>query len=130
MNKQGIIYLILSFLLSIPTLLYYGQQGYMGMVFFSTPYNFESSAFTMLLNICSLASTVMSIFAGFYANYWYYRQAREDIGIIRSNENLNPHDAKVLISRTGGTSWGRVVIAITVSAVLTLGFWLIMSYLY
>jgi hypothetical protein len=126
MKKEGIFFLIMSFILSIPTLIYYGQEGTIGTVLFTTSLNLKSSSFAAITNLCSVLSTLLSILAGFFANFMYYKQARKDIGEIRAACD-DETAARVKIKERGGTSWLGVLVCFTLSMMLTLAFWLIMS---
>lgn len=132
MTKLGIFFLLLSFLLDIPTLILYGQLGTLGQVFFTTDLNVKSEQFQGILQICSLGNLSMQIIAAAFANYWYYRKARKDISAIRSVFGEKEPDIKTKekIRCAGGTSWGGVIGAFAGYMILSLGFMLLMSYLF
>ena len=133
MNKTGALFLALSFLLMIPNLIYAGQSGAYGMVFFTMPFNLDSNAFVIIYNICSVISTVINVLAGVYANYWYYKRAREDILKIRSDcvdQQLPESEAVMRIQKTGGTSWATVICVIVGELVLSLGLMLLLAVIF
>lgn len=132
MTKQGFLFLLLTFLLNIPTLILYGQMGTLGQVFFTTSLNVKSTEFQTILDMCSLANLSLQIFAAVFANYWYYRKARKDITAIRASFGETEPDIKTKekIRGAGGTSWSAVIGAAAGELILTLGFLLVMSYLY
>ena len=131
MNKKGIIVLVLTFLLSLPSLLYYGQTGSMGgMVLFHTVIDVKSKEFIMATNACSLISMVLSIICGLYANYWYYTKARKEIEKIRADKTLDEKEAVSRIRARGGTSVPAVIGAIVAEMLLSLMFWLALSIVY
>lgn len=133
MNKKGVFFLIAAFILSIPSLLYYGQEGTMGMVLFDTSINFESTAVIALTNFTALISTVLNVVAGLYANYWYYQQARQEITKLRQTDMdaaLSEEEIKQKLHKSGGTSWAGVIVAFTASVLLALAFWLTLSIIF
>lgn len=130
MYKEGLLFMLLWFICFIPTLILYGQTGMSGMVLFHMPFSLESKAFLTVYNITQLVMSVGGIVAGFYANYWYYNKARRDITQIRSEESDDENEVRRRIVSTGGTSWAKVIVSLTVAAVLSLGFLLILSALF
>lgn len=129
MIKQGVLFLLASFLLNIPTLILYGQTGLLGQVYFTTSINLESNSFTALVNMCQMLSWVLSLVAALFGNYWYYTKARRDIVEIRSVDGEVESDEviKERIRSKGGTSWSAVVAAFAGEMILTLGFFLVMA---
>ena len=132
MPKQGIMFLLTTFFLNLPSLLYYGQYGTLGQVFFNTNMNMESREFQMILQMCSLANLSLQVIAAIFANYWYYRKARKDITAIRASFGETEPDirTKEKIRGAGGTSWSAVIGAVAIEMILALGFLLLMAYLY
>ncbi|MCR5122078.1 MAG: DUF2628 domain-containing protein [Ruminococcus sp.] len=132
MTKQGILFLLLSFLLDIPTLILYGQLGTLGQVLFTTDLNVKSEGFQGILQICSLGNLSVQIIAAAFANYWYYRKARKDISAIRAGFGEKEPDIKTKekIRCAGGTSWASVIGAFASWVILSLGFLLVMSYFF
>ncbi len=129
MTKYGLFFLLTSFILSIPALIFYGQSGTFGQVFFSTGINVSSSEFRAVVEMCQLLSLSVQIVASIFANYWYYRQARQDITRIRATLGETEPDSVMQerIRGAGGTSWGAVICAVAGELLLTLGFLLIMT---
>ncbi|MGN0633629.1 MAG: RING finger protein [Oscillospiraceae bacterium] len=127
MNKKGILFFIITFLLSIPSLIYYGQSGDFGMVLFHTTINIKGTAFLTIMNVCSLASTLMSVITGLFANYWYYQKARTDILSVRAGDCADEQAIKERIRIKGGTSWKNVIAAAVLTFIFSLGFWLAMT---
>lgn len=131
MTKTGVIFLLLSFLLSIPVMIYNGQSGeFGGMILFSTPIDIKSRQFTSFYELCWIINVTVSVFASSYANYWYYKKAREDITSIRAEETVSEHETVDLIRRKGGTSWVAVGAAAIAIIILKLGFMLALTYVY
>ncbi len=130
MNKKGALILAITFILSLPSLLYYGQTGYMGMVLFNTAINVKSHTFIMITNACSIISMCMSIICGLYANYWYYTKAKKEIASIRSEESIDDKEAVSRIRSKGGTSVPGVIGAVVTEMLLSLMFWLVLSLLF
>lgn len=130
MYKKGILFMLLWFLTAIPTLILYGQSGVLGMVFFKMPFNIKSQAFLNICNVAQIAATLMGIFACLYANYWYYKQARDDIQNIRSQTDLSETEIRAKIAQSGGTSWAKVIIAGVSAVALSLVFLLVLTILF
>ncbi len=127
MTLRGVFFMILSFLLSIPQLIFIGQSGSMGMVLFNTGIDLKSDIFVNIMSVCSFLNYALGFAAGLYANYWYYTRARSDILAIRADQTLDEDEIKQKIRNAGGTSWARVIIAGTALVIATLAFWLTMS---
>lgn len=127
MNKKGVLVLALTFILSLPSLLYYGQTGSMGMVLFNTAINVKSNTFIMVTNVCSIVSMALSVICGLYANYWYYTKAKNEISSIRAEESLDDKEAVSRIRSKGGTSIPGVIGAVITEMLLSLMFWLVLS---
>ena len=132
MPKQGILFLISTFILNIPSLILYGQTGTFGQILFNTDLNLKSNEFQTILQMCSLVSLSVQIIAALFANYWYYKQARKDISEIRAVFGEKEPDivTKEKIRGAGGTSWPAVIGAFAIEMILVLGFLLIMANLY
>ncbi len=122
--------MLLWFLTAIPTLILYGQSGVLGMVFFNMPFNIKSQAFLNICNVAQIAATLMGIFACLYANYWYYKQARNDIQNIRSQTDLSENEIRAKIAQSGGTSWAKVIIAGVSAVAVSLVFLLVLTILF
>ena len=129
MPKYGIMFLLMSFILSIPALILYGQSGTFGQIFFTTGIDEKSTEFRAIVEMCQLMNLSVQIVASIFANYWYYRKARQDITQIRATLGETEPDTVMQerIRGAGGTSWGAVVGAFAGEMLLTLGFLLIMS---
>lgn len=131
MTKLGILFLTISFILSIPNMIYYGQSGaFGGMVLFSTPIDFKSADFLKLNEVCGILDIIMNVLAASYANYWYYKKARQDITRIRSEETASEKDTSLQIRKKGGTSWAAVGAAFVSLMIATLAFMLSLSFVY
>lgn len=131
MYKTGVIYMLLLFLLSIPSLIYDGQSGtMMGMVLFTTPIDLKSDNFLSIVQLCNILIITLKVFAASYANYWYYKKAREDITSIRTDDIATDEEAVKMIRVKGGTSWSSLLFAGVTVIVLQLGFLLGLSLLY
>lgn len=129
MNKKGIIFLAISFILAIPQMIYIGQSGDYGTVFFKTSIDLNSEKFLMIYNLCSMLSLTANVIAGLFANWWYYNQARRDIEEIRRDES-SAVNAAALIGKKGGISWKGAMGGFLASVILTLTFILAMSLMF
>ena len=130
MNKKGILLMLTSILLSIPSLLYYGQSGNMGMVLFKTSINLKSKEFLIVTNVCSLLSMLISIICGLFANYWYYSKARNEITEIRSDSEIDDNEAVTKIRNKGGTSIPGVIGAFVAEMLMSLMICLVLSLMF
>ncbi len=129
MNKTGVIFLIISFLLSIPVMIYNGQSGEIGgMVLFNTPIDIKSTGFASFYEFCFIINITISVFSASYANYWYYKKAKGDIESIRSMETTSERETVDLIRKKGGTSWIAAAGAAVAMIILKLAFMLCMSF--
>lgn len=111
MITKGIVMLLLTAAMSIPTLIYYLYlYGFIGEAIVST------SSFAVIYNACSILSYVLSLFAGLFANYLYYRKAKTDLDKIKTEVVEYGSQREALMSK-GGTSMAYAigsVVALTV----------------
>ena len=120
MPLLGVLFMLATTLLSIPSIIYLGQEGLYGMVLLNTNINVNSSDFVMMSNLCSYLSMGISILAGLFASYWYYKKAKADIKSIRGKYDGKADEGQIkqVISEKGGTSWVAVIVAVTANFVL------------
>lgn len=118
MKLWGILAVIVMSLLSVPAMIEMYQDGFMGMNL-SFGINVKSQQFISISNAMRYMKIVLQILSGLFANYLYYIQAKRDITNIRS-ENYEDDVSKLKIIGKGGTSWGNVLLAFTLSSMLTL----------
>ncbi|MBP3271799.1 MAG: DUF2628 domain-containing protein [Ruminococcus sp.] len=131
MYKAGIVYMILNLLLSIPEIIYYGQSGDVnGMILFTTPLDLNGADFRTLTSVCYIAEIAVNLFAGVYANYWYYKKARNEIEDIRANSTAGENETEVIIRMKGGTSKGAFVLSFAISMILQLALMIGLSIVY
>ncbi|MCD7785335.1 MAG: DUF2628 domain-containing protein [Oscillospiraceae bacterium] len=111
MIREGAVMLLLTALFSIPTLIYYMYAyGIIGEAIVST------TSFAVIYNVCSIFSYVLSIFAGLFANYIYYRKAKSDLDSIK-NGVVEYNSQREALMTKGGTSMAYAVgsvVALTV----------------
>ncbi|MCD7803640.1 MAG: DUF2628 domain-containing protein [Oscillospiraceae bacterium] len=111
MIREGIVVLLLTALLSIPTLIYYlYAYGIIGEEIVST------SSFAVIYNACSILSYVLSLGVGLFANYIYYRKAKNDLDTIK-NDIVEYNSQRQALLTKGGTSMAYAigsVVALTV----------------
>ncbi len=108
----GTIFLMFSFLFSIPSFIEVGQSNMMGMVMLNTHINVNADSFVMIANFASLGNMILRFTAAFLANYWYYKTARKDI--IQIREEHTADDEKVVlerISEKGGVSLVSAIVS-------------------
>lgn len=105
MPLYSAITLVLSLLLGIPSVIDY--CNIVGLASFSW---IESTQFVAIYNLCSALSTLLSILCGIYANWLYYKKARDDINRIKeSYSDVSMH--KTIIASEGGVSGKFLAIA-------------------
>ncbi|MCD8107993.1 MAG: DUF2628 domain-containing protein [Oscillospiraceae bacterium] len=111
MIREGIVALLLTALSSIPTLIYYlVLYGFVGEAIVN------SSSFLVVYNICSILSYAISLAAGLFANYLYYRKAKADLDKIKT-EIVEYGSQREALMTKGGTSMAYAigsVVALTV----------------
>lgn len=130
MKKVGILFLALTFILSIPEMIVVGQTSVMGMTLLGTNINVNSADFKYLYTACSYLIMGLRFLAGLFGTYWYYRTARKDIMDIRQkNSGKDETIIKEQISAKGGTSWIYVIVAATVFFVIIAFSYVGMNYL-
>lgn len=119
MNKKGILMLVLSIVLSIPTMLYLiGAGAFEGIVLPNFLAN-RSDLIEVVSNVSSLMISALKIWCSLFANYWYYQKAKGTINACKetgaSGDELNN-----AISNNGGVSSKNLIIAITAYIVIIL----------
>ena len=111
MIPMGIVMLLLTALFSLPTLIHYlYAYGIIGEAIVST------ASFAVIYNACSIFSYVISIFAGLFANYLYYKKAKTDLDSIKTEVVEYNSQREALVTK-GGTSMAYAigsVVALTV----------------
>lgn len=121
MNLVGIIMLIVSTLISLPSfILISAEYGLLSDSILS------NEAFILVNNICAFLSYVVSFGSGILANYIYYRKAKGDIDKIKETV-LEEDRQKQEIAEKGGTSMVGLVAAITATVIISLAFTLIVA---
>ena len=121
MNWLGVLFMLATIVLSIPSIIYLGQEGFNGMILLNTNINVNSADFVMINNLCSYLDMGLSILAGLFATYWYYKKAKADIKNIHGRYDGKADDGQIKqeISEKGGTSWISVIVAVTANFILT-----------
>ncbi|MGN1113504.1 MAG: RING finger protein [Oscillospiraceae bacterium] len=125
MYKMGILMMLLSFVLSIPSIAFISQIGIenfaMGTTTGSAISNISSTLSTFMY-LCSYLSMAQRIFCGLFANNLYYRHARKDILEIHSRLDGKADEVQIQqeITEKGGGSWIAVIIAFTALMVVSL----------
>ena len=103
MNLLGIISLLVCTVLSVPVMIANFAAGYAGfkIVF---PFDVSSDSFVMLSTGCWYVLMSWRVFSGLLANYFYYKKAKNDIGLIRKTAD-GEKEVKEKLSAKGGVSW-------------------------
>ena len=112
----GAIFMFLTLLTGIPSLIYSFQGEFMGVNLLSTNVDLNNQWFVLLLYATSLLSLALRVVPALFANYWYYKKARKDIMAIRSayNDSGDEGSVKEQIEAKGGTSIPMLVISVLI----------------
>lgn len=116
----GVIFMLVSMALSIPTIMMLSFAGYLPSISFVTENFIKSEKFTMLLNITTSLLMVIQCVAAVFANYWYYRKARKSIISIRrqaEGNDLSEENETAIrgrISQNGGVSMAAFILSVLV----------------
>lgn len=120
MNLVGIIMLVATALLNIPTAIEYLSAGTMG---FSLDIGIDVTGrvFQGISAATWYVSMALQFVAGFFGNYMYYKFAQKKIREIRSEDGTEQEIAEKIVAK-GGTSWGAVILGFAVySAIVVFG---------
>lgn len=118
MNLIGIITLVVSCLIGLPSVIEYMTSGYMPIKM-NLGIDITSNAFKMISNLCFYLELAVQLLSGFFANYLYYKKANKDIKEIRNNSDGDETTIKEEIANKGGTSWIGVIVGYTLACVIT-----------
>lgn len=115
MPAIGSLFMLLSIIFAIPSIIYTGQTGVMGTILLNTHFDVSSNAFNTLYNVSNLLSMVLRCFAAVFANYIYYKSARKNILKIRSaySDGDSESVSKEITAR-GGVSFPALGLAFIV----------------
>ena len=127
MNLIGIIYLLLTVVLSIPTVMLMSAAGYLPSISFVTESFVKSESFSLVLNLSSSLLMVLQCISAIFANYWYYKTARRDIQLLRSSTSDNEEEVRDAISRKGGVSLAAFLMSVLISYALIIAAMFIMN---
>lgn len=108
MYVRGIIMLILSFLLSVPSYIYLGTQEFMGQVFIKSAGFVEGKTFQLIYQASYYAFWAVRLLLGFSVNYMYYSSVKKRIRRIKA-ENPDTMEARQIMALAGGVSWPAVI---------------------
>lgn len=120
MNLVGIIMLVATALLNIPTAIEYLSAGTMG---FSLDIGIDVTGrvFQGISAATWYVSMALQFVAGFFGNYMYYKFAQKKIREIRSEDGTEQEIAEKIVVK-GGTSWGAVILGFAIySAIVVFG---------
>ena len=122
MNLIGVIYLILTVVLSIPTVMMMSAAGYLPSISFVTESYIKSGSFSVLLNLSSSLLMGVQCVSAVFANYWYYKIARKNINEVRSAAgDADEEEVRTAISRRGGVSLAAFIMSALVTYALMIG---------
>lgn len=120
MNLVGIIMLIVTGLLNIPTAIEYLESGMLGYTI-NIGVDVESTLFQGISTAAWYVSLALQFFAGFFANYIYYKTAQKNIREIRNQDIADEEEIVRRISSKGGTSWAAVILGFFVYSAIVVG---------
>ena len=109
MYVRGMIMLILSFLLSVPSYIYLGTQEFMGQVFIKSAPFVEGKTFQLIYQASYYAFWAIRLLLGFSVNYMYYSSVKKRIRRIKA-ENPDNMQARQIMALAGGVSWPAVIL--------------------
>ncbi|MCR5816722.1 MAG: DUF2628 domain-containing protein [Ruminococcus sp.] len=112
MYVRGILMLILSFLLSVPSYIILGSQDFMGQVFIEKASFIEGNTFQLVYQASNYALWAVRLILGFSVNYLYYSSVKKRIRRIKA-ENPEPNEARQIMALAGGVSWPAVIMGAT-----------------
>lgn len=108
MYVRGIIMLMLSFLLSVPSYIYLGTQEFMGQVFIKSASFVDGKTFQLIYQASYYAFWAIRLLLGFSVNYMYYSSVKKKIRRIKA-ENPDAMQARQIMALAGGVSWPAVI---------------------
>ncbi len=121
MYIRGFLMALAMFVLSVPSLVYMFQENsdYVkllgsGLTVLTNNINVNSRWFANCYNICYFGSWALQIVCGLFANFWYYRKAKNDIDGIKANGG----DSGAIV-RKGGTSTGVLILSFVIYMALS-----------
>lgn len=114
MIPEGIALLLIQSVLSLPSALYMLKEY---NVMSAIPI-MDKTWFINMTNIFSILSYLLSIAAGVFANYLYYRKAKNSLNKIKS-DITEQKSQKEAIAASGGTSLHYVLTAVLISTVFS-----------
>ncbi len=126
MYKWGILMLIVTFLLSIPSFMYYGTQDVMGYRFIKNASFVDDRTFEIIARATNYALWGIKLLLGFLSNYLYYNSVRKNIRRIKE-ENPDDTQAKQIMALSGGVSWPAVIMGYTAMFAMFTGLMLIVN---
>ena len=116
----GVLYMLVSMALSIPTIMVLSLGGYLPSISFVTENLIKSDSFNMAFNITSSLLMVTQCVAAIFANYWYYCKARKSIIAIRrqaEGDDISEETETAVrgrISQNGGVSFAALILSMLV----------------
>lgn len=120
MNLVGIIMLVVTGLLNIPTAIEYLASGTLGYTV-NIGVDVESTLFQGISSASWYVSMALQFVAGFFANYIYYKTAQKNIREIRSQDIADEEEIARQISAKGGTSWAAVILGFFIYSAIVVG---------
>ncbi len=134
MYKEAILSFLAMILLLLPSMVYMFNDGgeYAKMMseagmglpsVLMNDINIKTHWFNAVYNICYFGTWIFQAVCGIFANFWYYKKAKKDIGRIKS-ENLGSDE----IARRGGTSMGVMILSFALYMAVTIGMMVLIHY--
>ena len=112
MNVIGILMLVATAILNIPTAIEYLCSGVVGFSF-DVGINITGRVFQGISSASFYLSMILQFVAGFFGNYMYYKHAQKKIREIRAEDGTEQEIAEKIVAK-GGTSWGAVFLGFAV----------------
>ena len=118
----GVIIAMVMAVLNLPVMIEMFSEGNNTGITINFGFNLTSDRFKMLEQGAMYIRMTLEIMAGFFANYLYYKQAKRDImKIYRESEDENRDDINERIMRSGGTSFGYMLLAFMIYTIFSMG---------
>lgn len=121
MMGWGIAVGVIMAILGIPSMISMLASGDLGYTI-DFGIDVKSQSFIMFSEAVMFLTLGLKCFAGLFANYLYYKQAKRDIVKIRgSADGKSSEDINKEIIITGGTSWGYMILGYMVYTIVSFG---------
>lgn len=113
MYKQGVIFLTLLILLSVPYLAWCVSKGMLPNITLPQQLAGYEKQLDVIVNICSMGTCAVRVVSGVLANYWYYRRAKKVLDAVEQSDASQETKEETIV-KYGGTSMAALIVSLTV----------------